>query len=81
MLWQRRRTRCHRLAAVFGVVQYDNRMTAIPTNTLTADELRVLQMWHEHQADQCRDVGNDEAAVAHDDRAIELTAMRELQEA
>ena len=77
----RRRIRRTRLDAVLMVVRYDDAMTTIPTNTLTVEEMNVLTLWHAHQAEQCRDVGNVEAAEAHDDRALDLTAMRQLQEA
>lgn len=48
---------------------------------LTDDELRLLQEHHEQRADECRSKHDDEGAIEHDDRALELQAIRDLFQA
>lgn len=68
-----RRTAPDRLAAV-ATSRYRSAMT---NNLLTDEELLLLMRWHERRAQKCRGI-DDAAAIAHDDRVIELQVIRDL---
>jgi len=68
---RRRRGLC---LAVVILTRYRIAMT---NKLLTDEELALLKHWHEQRAQECRGV-DDDAAMAHDDRVLELQIMQDL---